>query len=222
MTSSPDRKNNGQVDPGNTRANGLGPAATRPGSTADVEAGAGQAEASVPVGGASGGRSQRGARRDAARRTEQLAILSVAIVLGGVGLAFHPLWIAAVVLMAVLWGYMASDIRSRGGGVVSDLVGTVVGEAKELSNAASGQVSAPDQDAGPAPLSSSSADGATPDNDSQGEGHETVEADGQAPPLGPSDDQEPTRKELYAQAQEADIQGRSGMSKDELKQALKG
>jgi hypothetical protein len=121
----------------------------------------------------------------------------VAIVLGGVGLAFHSLWIAAVVLMAVLWGYMASDIRSRGGGVVSDLVGTVVGEAKEVV-------------------------GATPDNDSQGEGRETVEADGQAPPLGTSDDQEPTRRELYAQAQEADIQGRSGMSKDELKQALKG
>jgi hypothetical protein len=117
-----------------------------------------------------------GARRDAARRTEQLAILSVAMVLGGVGLAFHPLWIAAVVLMAVLWGYMASDIRSAGGGVVPDVVGAVVGEAKEVSKAASWQVSAADQ--------------------------------------------EPTRRELYARARAADVQGRSGMSKEELKEAL--
>ena len=49
-----------------------------------------------------------------ARRTEQLVILSVAIVLGGVGFAFHPLWIAAVVVMALLWGYMASEMRSTG------------------------------------------------------------------------------------------------------------
>jgi hypothetical protein len=150
-------------------------------------------------------------------------ILSVAIVLGGAGFAFHPLWIAAVVVMALLWGYMASEIRSRGGGVVSDVVGTVVSEAKEVGKAASAEVSAPDQGPASGPLSSSSAnDGATLDKDSRGQGPEAVEADRQAPPLRASDDQEPTRRELYAQAQDADIKGRSGVSQEQLEQALEG
>jgi hypothetical protein len=218
MTSSTDRKNSGQVDP--DKAGASGPAATRKGRTRSVENRAGETvEGGVQGGAATDNRLPGQARRDGARRTEQLAILSVAIVLGGLGLAFHPLWIAAVVLMAVLWGYMASDIRTRGGGVVSDVVGAVVGEAKEVSKAASGQVSAPDQDAAQARLSSSATDGATLDNDSQDDAREAVETDQQAP-VGTSDDQEPTRKELYARAQAADIQGRSGMSKDELKEAL--
>jgi hypothetical protein len=221
MTTSPERKNDGQVDPG--KAGSSDPAATRAGRPRSVERGAGE-----PVGGGVQGgaatqdRSHGQARGDGARRTEQLAILSVAIVLGGVGLAFHPLWIAAVVLMAVLWGYMASDIRSRGGGVVSDVVGVVVGEAKEVSKAASGQMSAPDEDATLAHLSSPPAEGATLDNNRQDDTREAVGTDQEAPPVGTSDDQEPTRKELYARAQAADIQGRSGMSKDELKEALEG
>jgi hypothetical protein len=164
--------------------------------------------------------SKRAVRRDGARRTEQLVILSVAIVLGGVGLAFHPFWIAALVLMAVLWGYLASDIRSRGGGVVSDVVGTVVSEAKEVAKAASGPVSAPDDEDTSGPLGSPSTDGGMVDED--GHGRQVVGADQQAPPAGISDDQEPTRKELYALAQEADIPGRSNMNKEELKEALDG
>jgi hypothetical protein len=136
MSSSPARKNNGQVDPPN--AGPSSPAGTPPGRATSVEGGAGATtEGHVQDGAATEDRSHRGPRREGARRTEQLAILSVAMVLGGVGLAFHPLWIAAVVLMAVLWGYMASDIRSAGGGVVPDVVGAVVGEAKEVSKAAS-------------------------------------------------------------------------------------
>jgi hypothetical protein len=220
MTSSDDRKNNGQVDPRKVGTNGLGPAAARPGPSMGVEGRAAQAEASVQGGAGGEDRSPRGAGREAARRTEQLVILSVAIVLGGVGFAFHPLWIPAVVVMALLWGYMASEMRSRGGGVVSDVVGTVVSEAKEVGKAASAEVSAPDQDRASGPLSSSSANGAMLHKDSQGQGREAVGADRQAPPLGASDDQEPTRRELYAQAQDAEIRGRSGMNQEELKEAL--
>ena len=188
-----------------------------------VEGRADQAQDSVQRGAGGEERSPRGAGRQAARRTEQLVILSVAIVLGGVGFAFHPLWIAAVVVMALLWGYMASEMRSQGGGVVSDVVETVVSEAKEVGKGASAEVSARDQGPASSPLSSSSAnDGAMLDKDSLGQGPEAVEADRQAPPLGASDDHEPTKRELYAQAQDADIKGRSGMNKEELKQALEG
>jgi hypothetical protein len=219
MTSSPGRKNKGQVGPGEEGASGPGAAAGRRGPTAGVEAGAGQPTEGLGQEGGREGRPKGGAPRDAARRTEQLVILSVAIVLGLVGFAFHPLWIATVVVMAVLWGYMASEIRSRGGGVVSDVVGTVVSEAKEVVKAASDQASAPDQDAAPGPLTNPSVDGATLDKDSQGQGGVVAGADRQ-PQVAISDDQEPTRKELYAQAQKADIQGRSGMNKEELKEAL--
>ena len=145
MTSSDDRMNNGQVDPRKVGTNGSGPAAARPGPSMGVEGRADQAQDSVQRGAGGEERSPRGAGRQAARRTEQLVILSVAIVLGGVGFAFHPLWIAAVVVMALLWGYMASEMRSQGGGVVSDVVETVVSEAKEVGKGASAEVSARDQ-----------------------------------------------------------------------------
>ena len=150
MTSPDDRMNNGQVDPRKVGTNGSGPAAARPGPSMGVEGRADQAQDSVQRGAGGEERSPRGAGRQAARRTEQLVILSVAIVLGGVGFAFHPLWIAAVVVMALLWGYMASEMRSQGGGVVSDVVETVVSEAKEVGKGASAEVSARDQ--GPPPV----------------------------------------------------------------------
>jgi hypothetical protein len=217
VTSSHNRKDNGHVGTRKAGVNGLGPAASGAAPAESTEVGAGQP---AQGGAMAEDQSKRAVRRDGARRTEQLVILSVAIVLGGVGLAFHPFWIAALVLMAVLWGYLASDIRSRGGGVVSDVVGTVVSEAKEVAKAASGPVSAPDDEDTSGPLGSPSTDGGMVDED--GHGRQVVGADQQAPPAGISDDQEPTRKELYALAQEADIPGRSNMNKEELKEALDG
>jgi hypothetical protein len=78
------RKNKGQVDPAEVSADGPGPAAGRPGPATTIEGGAGQATEGLVQRGATGeDGSQRGARRGGARRTEQLLILSVAIVLGG-------------------------------------------------------------------------------------------------------------------------------------------
>jgi len=57
----------------------------------------------------------------------------VALICGLLGLAVHVLWFAAIVLMAVLLGLIASQLRDRrGGGVVSAVVSTVMVEAKSV------------------------------------------------------------------------------------------
>jgi hypothetical protein len=75
----------------------------------------------------SGGRArERSAVRGAVRQREQIVMLAAAIVLGLAGLAVHVLWLAAIVLMSVLLGLIAADMRVRGGGgVVNELVAGV-------------------------------------------------------------------------------------------------
>jgi hypothetical protein len=75
-------------------------------------------------------------RRTAARQIEQLAVLTLAIIFGVFGLALHGLWIGAIILMALLWGYLASTIRSRRdtGGVVSNVVSTVLEEVRDIAD----------------------------------------------------------------------------------------
>jgi hypothetical protein len=65
---------------------------------------------------------------------EQLAILALALVFGLVGLAIHVLWFAAIVLMALLLGLMASELRGRrDGGVISEVATAVREEAKKVA-----------------------------------------------------------------------------------------
>lgn len=148
---------------------------------------------------------RNGGRRQAARRTEQLAVLSLAIVCGLLGFALHILWIPAIVLMALLWGYMASELgSSRRGGVVSDVVTAVVSEARELKSDVSER----------APEAIESAD------ERSDRGAEETSSDESEVPILAHDDPSATKKELYDEARDAGIEGRSNMTKDELQEAL--
>jgi hypothetical protein len=70
-----------------------------------------------------------------ARQAEHLGLLSLALLFALVGLAVHVLWFVAIVLMAILLGLTASELRSnRGGGVVSDVVSTMMSESKSLAD----------------------------------------------------------------------------------------
>jgi hypothetical protein len=161
------------------------------------------------------GQGKTATRRRAARGIEQLLLLSVAIILGLVGFAVHVLWIGAVVLMALLWGYIASGLESsrRRGGVISDVATTVVVEARNLTKEVSNATREAEDD---------SARSATPDSATAADGPggaldqpEDVEPQSKSP-----GEEEATKKELYEEAREAGIEGRSNMSKAELKEAL--
>jgi len=90
-------------------------------------------------------------RLESARQAEHLAILALALICGLLGLAVHVMWFAAIVLMAVLLGLIASQLRGpRGGGVVSGVVSTVIVEAKSVGEdiaRAGNPQSEPDSDA---------------------------------------------------------------------------
>jgi hypothetical protein len=63
------------------------------------------------------------------RQVEKLAILALALVLGLFGLIIHALWLGAIVLMALLLGWGAAELKGhRGRGVISQ----VVAEAKNV------------------------------------------------------------------------------------------
>lgn len=69
----------------------------------------------------------------------QLAILTLAIVLGVAGFAFSVFWIGSLIVMGMLWGTMAVD-RQRptdgGKGVLAEVVEVVVDEAKNVAESA--------------------------------------------------------------------------------------
>jgi hypothetical protein len=74
------------------------------------------------------------ARRESTQLVQQLAVLALAILLGLIGLAMHFLWIPAIVLMAALFGLIASGLRGqRGGGVIAEVATTVMAEAKSVT-----------------------------------------------------------------------------------------
>ncbi len=69
----------------------------------------------------------------------QIALLSVAIILGVVGFALHFVWVAALVVLGILWGSLAAERqrRSRSGkGVIAEVVDVVVEQAKDVADSA--------------------------------------------------------------------------------------
>ena len=72
-------------------------------------------------------------------RVRQVAMLSVAMVLGVAGFAFSVFWIGALVVMGILWGTMAADHRrvtDEGRGMLAEVVGVVIDEAKNVAESA--------------------------------------------------------------------------------------
>jgi hypothetical protein len=69
----------------------------------------------------------------------QLAILTLAIVLGVAGFGFAVFWIGSLIVMGMLWGTMAVDRRrptDGGKGVLAEVVEVVVDEAKNVAESA--------------------------------------------------------------------------------------
>jgi len=68
----------------------------------------------------------------------RLALLTLAILCAALGFALSFLWIAALVLMGVLWGAMLAERPQREGtvkGLVTEMVAAVVDEAKDVGAA---------------------------------------------------------------------------------------
>jgi hypothetical protein len=91
-----------------------------------------------------------GVRQGPSSRREgsvRLALLTLAILFAALGFAFAFFWIAALVLMGVLWGAMLAERPQRQGTVkelVTEMVSAVVDEAKDVRGATPGS----DLDAG--------------------------------------------------------------------------
>jgi hypothetical protein len=76
--------------------------------------------------------------RSAGAQVEHIAILSLALVSGLLGLALHVFWFVSIVLMAVLLGLIASTVRRRpGSGVVSEVVAEAKSVAADIGSAGS-------------------------------------------------------------------------------------
>jgi hypothetical protein len=86
-----------------------------------------------PPGGADQGSA---GRRESSRLADQVVLLALAILFGVIGFAVHFLWFGSIVLMAVLLGLIVSELRSRRGKtVISEVVTTVMVEAKSVADA---------------------------------------------------------------------------------------
>ena len=71
----------------------------------------------------------------------RLALLTFAILCAALGFALSFFWIAALVLMGVLWGAMLAERPQRQGtvaGLVTEMVTAVVDEAKDVRDATAG------------------------------------------------------------------------------------
>jgi hypothetical protein len=70
-----------------------------------------------------------------------LALLTLAILCAALGFALSFFWIAALVLMGILWGAMLAERPQRQAtvtGLVSEMVTAVVDEAKDVMDATPG------------------------------------------------------------------------------------
>jgi hypothetical protein len=82
-------------------------------------------------------------RRGPSSRREgsvRLALLTLAILFAALGFALSLFWIAALVLMGVLWGAMIAERPQRQEtvkGLVTEMVTAVVDEARDVKDAAS-------------------------------------------------------------------------------------
>jgi hypothetical protein len=75
------------------------------------------------------------ARRESSRQAEQFIILVLALLCGLIGFSLHVLWLAAVVLMSVLLGLAAAELRGhRRGGVIAEVVAEVKSVADNITN----------------------------------------------------------------------------------------
>jgi hypothetical protein len=62
-------------------------------------------------------------RREPSRYVEQLGVIALALVCSVIGFAVHAFWLASIVLMAILFGLVAAELRSaRGRGVISEVM----------------------------------------------------------------------------------------------------
>ena len=65
-----------------------------------------------------------------------MVLLALALLFGVIGFAVHFLWFGAIVLMALLLGLIASEMRGRrGGGVISEVATTLMVEATSVADA---------------------------------------------------------------------------------------
>jgi hypothetical protein len=135
-------------------------------------------------------------RRSIRRRSTDICVVSLAILFGLLGFVVHTFWVVAIVFIALLWGLLVSELGSlRGSGGASETLKAVVAEARDVKDeVVTGVSDAMD------PREPESRDVADPDPVESGD--------------------EATKKELYEEAREAGIEGRSSMTKDELRQAL--
>jgi hypothetical protein len=68
----------------------------------------------------------------------RLALLTLAILFAALGFALSFFWVAALVLMGVLWGAMIADRPQRQAtvtGLVTEMVTAVVDEARDVRDA---------------------------------------------------------------------------------------
>jgi hypothetical protein len=66
-----------------------------------------------------------------------LGAVALAMLLGGIGFAFHPFWIGAIVVMAILLGTMLSERRGAARhSVALDVVAAVVDQVRDAAPAA--------------------------------------------------------------------------------------
>jgi hypothetical protein len=82
----------------------------------------------------------RNAQTVESRNIGGLAVLTLAMIAGVFGFVFHPFWVVALVLMAVLWGSIATlrHTHGTGKGIVAETVTAAVDQAKEIADSASG------------------------------------------------------------------------------------
>ncbi len=141
-------------------------------------------------------------RQTIRRRSTDISVMSLAILFGLLGFALHIFWIVAIVLMALLWGLLVSELGSlRGGGRTSETMKAVVAEAREVKDEVMSGIT-------------NTVDPRDPGPREAGTSREPSEPDGAEAR------DESTKKELYEEAREAGIEGRSNMTKDELRNAL--
>ncbi len=135
-------------------------------------------------------------RRTIRRRSRDICVVSLAILFGLLGFVVHTFWVVAIVFIALLWGLLVSELgRLRGSSDASETMKAVVAEVRDVKDeVVTGVSDAMD------PRVPTSREVAHPDLVESGDGV--------------------TKKELYSEAREAGIEGRSSMSKDELKRAL--
>jgi hypothetical protein len=95
-------------------------------------------KASVGTPDESKARSSGAPKAGSSNSTAELGAMILAFAFGGVGFALRIFWIPAMVAMAVVFGLLLADRRaSRNKGVVAEIAGTVVHEAREIIQAAS-------------------------------------------------------------------------------------